>query len=57
MDMRRWIYLDQTLNLIEMTHEFVDVFWVGKLNRKPEATWTSGTRMAYRGLAEVPRRG
>lgn len=34
------IYPEQTLNLIEMTHVFVDLFWIGKLNRKPEATWT-----------------
>ena len=33
------IYPEQTLRLIEMTHEFVDLFWIGKLNRKPEATW------------------
>ncbi len=26
------IYPAQTINLIELTHEFVDLFWVGKLN-------------------------
>lgn len=26
----------QTLHLIEQTHEFVDLFWVGKLNNMPE---------------------
>ena len=40
-----WVSLEpvidpaQTLNLIEMTYEFVDLFWVGKLNRHPNATW------------------
>ena len=33
------IYPKQTMHLIEMSHEFVDLFWIGKLNRKPEATW------------------
>ena len=31
---------EQTLHLIELTYEFVDLFWVGKLNRHPNATWT-----------------
>jgi DNA repair photolyase len=26
------LYPAQTMNLIQMTHEFVDLFWVGKLN-------------------------
>jgi hypothetical protein len=26
------IYPEQTMHLIEMTYEFVDCFWVGKLN-------------------------
>lgn len=26
----------QTLHLIEMTHEFVDYYWVGKMNHHPE---------------------
>lgn len=34
------IYPEQTTHLIELTHEFVDLFWVGKLNRSPKATWT-----------------
>jgi hypothetical protein len=35
------IYPEQTMHLIEMSHEFVDLFWIGKLNRKSEATWTT----------------
>jgi len=27
---------EQTLKLIEMTHEFVDLFWIGKLNHYPK---------------------
>jgi hypothetical protein len=30
------IYPDQTLHLIEITHEFVDHFRVGKLNHSPK---------------------
>ena len=30
------LYPVQTLKLIEMTHEFVDLFWVGKLNHYPK---------------------
>ena len=30
------LYLAQTMKLIEMTHEFVDLFWVGKLNHYPK---------------------
>jgi hypothetical protein len=29
------IYPKQTMHLIEMTHEFVDLFWIGKLNHIP----------------------
>ena len=29
------MYTEQSLNLIEMTYEFVDCFWVGKLNHYP----------------------
>jgi DNA repair photolyase len=45
-DVRTWVSMEpvivpeQTLRLIELAYEFVDFFWVGKLNRKPEATWT-----------------
>jgi DNA repair photolyase len=44
-NIRTWVSMEpvidpaQTLNLIEMTYEFVDLFWVGKLNRHPNATW------------------
>ena len=48
--------LIQTSNLIEMTHELVDLFWIGKLNRN-RRQHGHGTRMAYRRLAEVPKRG
>jgi len=39
---RTWVSLEpvidpaQTLHLIDMAHEFVDLFWVGKLNHMPE---------------------
>jgi DNA repair photolyase len=37
-----WVSLEpvidpaQTLNLIDLSHEFVDFFWVGKLNHRPK---------------------
>jgi len=34
------IYPDQSMNLIERTNDFVDLFCVGKLNRHPKVTWT-----------------
>ena len=55
----RWslsFILIQTSNLIEMTHELVNLFWIGKLNRN-QRQHGHGTRMACRRLAEVPKRG
>jgi hypothetical protein len=31
------IYQEQALDLIDLTHAFVDFFWVGKVNHKEEA--------------------
>jgi len=40
------IYPDQTLKIIERTHEFVDLFKVGVLNYHPQAKLTNWTQFA-----------